>query len=137
MKVNDLLDEIFFKKGNRDLLPIASKFAGDERTEIFGISENFMDDTIRLFIIVPEVLEKDKFNCYIGDNTGEYAQVGNSTYERDHLLGFYGQILSDRTLLKTASDSNLTKAAISLRSPLIDYSATRKSVEDYYNIEKQ
>ena len=83
------------------------------------------------------MLEKDKFNCYIGDSTGEYAQVGNSTYERDHLLGFYGQILSDRKLLKIASDSNLTKAAIDLRSPLIDYSATRKSVENYYNIQKQ
>ena len=112
MKVNALLDDIFFGKGSLDFLPIAKQFAGNDDAEIFGISMNYMDDTTRVLITMPvEESKGSKLGIYLGSTNGSFARIGNDTYTRDEALAVYSMIMASKDLEKIASESNITRAA--------------------------
>ena len=112
MKVNALLDDIFFGKGSLDFLPIAKQFAGNDNAEIFGISQNYMDDTTRVLITMPVEAKADSRLClYLGNNTGAFSRIGNDTYTRDEALAVYSMIMASKDLEKIASESDIKRAA--------------------------
>lgn len=112
MKVNALLDDIFFGKGSLDFLPIAKQFAGNDNAEIFGISQNYMDDTTRVLITMPVEAKADsRLGLYLGNNTGAFSRIGNDTYTRDEALAVYSMIMASKDLEKIASESDIKRAA--------------------------
>lgn len=112
MKISDLLDDIFFRKGNKDFLPIASKFAGNDEAEIFGISENLITEKTRVLATMPETAEKgSKLNLFLGDSSGEVVQICNETLTREQVLTLYALIMSDYDRMRNISNSNLETAA--------------------------
>lgn len=112
MKVNALLDDIFFGKGSLDFLPIAKQFAGNDNAEIFGISQNYMDDTTRVLITMPVEAKADsRLGLYLGNNTGAFSRIGNDTYTREEALAVYSMIMASKDLEKIASESDIKRAA--------------------------
>ena len=112
MKVSELLDSIFFGKGNKDLLPIASKFAGSDEAEIFGIDENLMTEKTRVLATMPETAEKgSKLHLFLGDSSGECIHICNGTFSREQVLALYATIMSNYQRTRGVSNSNLETAA--------------------------
>ena len=112
MKVSDLLDEIFFKHGNKDFLPIAQRFAGSDEAEIFGIDVNLITEKTRVLATMPESEKKgSKLHLFLGDSSGECEKICNGTFTREQVLALYSLIMSDYDKMRKASNSNLYVAA--------------------------
>ena len=112
MKISDLLDEIFFKNGNKKFLPIAVPFAGDENAEIFGISENASTEETRVLATASESLGKGlKLHVYLGDSSGDCVKICNGTFTREQVLYLYYRILLSDVTLDRASNTDLKEAA--------------------------
>ena len=122
MKVIDLLDKIFFDGGAKDMLPILKKFAGNENAEIFGVYENYTDDTTRVMIASPvHPKATGTYHLYLGDNTGSCRQIEKYNYSKssvssvacfskDEIYAIYGAIMGNPSVLKEVSNGNLEKA---------------------------
>lgn len=99
MKVNNLLDEIFFGNGDKKFLPILQKFAGNDEAEIFGVYDNPMEESVRVLLTMPKTEQKGSpLQLFVGDSSGEYARVGHKIFSRDEVLAIYGMVMSDPAL---------------------------------------
>lgn len=99
MKVNNLLDEIFFGNGNKKFLPILQKFAGNDEAEIFGVYDDPTEELVRVLLTMPKTEQKGSpLQLFVGDTLGEYARVGNKVFSRDEVLAIYGMVMSDPAL---------------------------------------
>ena len=119
MKVSVLLDKIFFEGASKDFLPLLQYFAGNDEAEIFGIKDDFVSDTTRVLITMPETAEKNsKLKIFLGDSNGDFAQIGDNVYTREEVLGIYATIMADRGTRDLAT-GNLKKSANALYHNII------------------
>ena len=119
MKVSVLLDKIFFEGASKDFLPLLQYFAGNDEAEIFGIKDDFVSDTTRVLITMPEAAEKNsKLKIFLGDSNGDFAQIGDNVYTREEVLGIYATIMDDRGTRDLAT-GNLKKSANALQHNII------------------
>jgi len=120
MKVSELLDDIFFGKGDKKFLPLIKHFAGNDYAEIFGINDDYALDDTRVLITMPvdEELDDKKrlYDLYLANISGNFEHVGSNaiSYYRDEIMGLYSLIMADDMMKNAASGYNLKNCANTL-----------------------